>query len=108
MSIIPSSSLFCTEERGHFTQSGVIVCGKTKLYSNSKNVIEPVFSGTVLGDHPLLSGRLSKSRICFPLINHCNFHFYKAVAVNFELVPTPCFVLSSTCIYWSLKVELLN
>lgn len=30
------------------------------------NKIEPVLSGTILSGHPVLSGRLSKSRIFFP------------------------------------------
>ena len=30
--------------------------------------IEPVLSSKVLNGHPVLSGRLSKTRICFPLI----------------------------------------
>ena len=29
--------------------------------------VEPVLSSTVLSGHPILSSRLSKSRICFPL-----------------------------------------
>ena len=32
---------------------------------DNETTVEPVLSSTVISDHPILSGRLRKSRICF-------------------------------------------
>ena len=63
--------------------------------------VEPVLRGTVL------SGRLSNSRICFP-ITHSNFHLYWAVTSIKRLWSLRPVVLSSACIERSLKADQLK
>ena len=66
---------------------------------------------TVLSSHPLLSGRLSKSRICFrfiivfsPLLSG---RLYRADVITFEWVPTACFYCPPPVLNGHFKVSII-
>ena len=66
---------------------------------------------TVLSSHPLLSGRLSKSRICFrfiivfsPLLSG---RLYRADVITFEWVPTACFYCPPPALNGHFKVSII-
>ena len=57
-----------------FEKKNSISCSQIYTYMTN-NKVEPILSGTVLGGHPVLSGRFIKVRNFFPL-EYCNINLY--------------------------------
>ena len=72
------------------------------------NKVKPVLSGTIFGSHPVLSGQLSNSWICFPLRTIVFISIKRSLLLSGRSHPllslNDLFLLSFSCIERSLKV----